>query len=147
MKAFSCDFMDWVVAACIAQSEGALSEANVFDERDLSLWQKIQQELAGALGYACAVSLPEARRVYAERADDTIYRLTVNVGITCNRAVCEVDIYSLAEHLFAFFAGAQYGVEGNMCANVTADDLGIQADKTRLTCTFCVSYDKPINID
>lgn len=147
MKAFSSDFMDWVAAGCMAWSEGLLSEANVFDERDLSLWQKVQQELAGSLGYACAISLPEVRRVYAERADDTIYRLDVSVGLTCNRAVCGVDIYTLAEHLFTCFAGAQYGVEENMCANVTADDLSTQSDKTRLTCTFSVSYDQPINID
>jgi hypothetical protein len=142
MSMVSGRFVDWVLVRVENASGGKLTRGvNLFDERDAELSTKVQRALTQGLKLAAAVSVPRMERVNRERADDTLQRVSVDVGVV-RSALSKEDSLGLAEGLYAAFSGAEWkpaGGAGVGCCDVAADSLTTEVTNRMTSHSFEVS--------
>ena len=135
-------FVDWVLVRVENASGGMLTRGvNLFDERDAELSTKVQRALTQGLKLAAAVSVPRMERVNRERADDTLQRVSVDVGVV-RSALSKEDSLGLAEGLYAAFSGAEWSPAGGVgigCCDVAADSLTTEVTNRMTSHSFEVS--------
>ena len=142
MSMVSGRFVDWVLVRVENASGGMLTRGvNLFDERDAELSTKVQRALTQGLKLAAAVSVPRMERVNRERADDTLQRVSVDVGVV-RSALSKEDSLGLAEGLYAAFSGAEWSPAGGVgigCCDVAADSLTTEVTNRMTSHSFEVS--------
>ncbi len=139
MENYVNEFTSWVREGIAEASGGALSSDSVFSERSSTFADDLRKALAGATGLACGISRPTLRRVQGEGADDTLLRLSLNVGVLRSK-LSKVDSDALAERLFAAFSAACWRtVPGNGAPDVWADDYSSQESSKGIAHTFTIS--------
>ena len=142
MSRVSGEFVDWVLGRLERASDGRLVRGvSLFDERDAELGTKVQRALAQGLKMAAAVSVPRMERVNRERADDTLQRVSVDVGVV-RSALSREDSLGLAEGLYAAFSGAEWSPAGGAgigCCDVAADSLTSEVTSRMMSHSFEVS--------
>lgn len=142
MSSISGEFVSWVLERCQEVSGGKLMRgANLFDERDAELGAKVKRALSQGLQLAVAVSVPRLERVDRGRADDTMQRCSVEVGIV-RSSLSKEDSLVLAEVLYRAFSGADFqppGGAGDGPCDVAADSLVTEVTAKAMSHSFEVS--------
>lgn len=133
-------FLDWIRDTILNSSEGLITPANLFDERDIDLQKRVEKAIQSALGFCATVSLANISRTETASPDDTIHRMTCAV-IIARGSLCKQDITPLAESLFMRFC-AGYWKPAIDSPDVYADNYSAQVhSEGNIIYQFTVSTD------
>lgn len=139
----SSNFVDWVLTQLRSAIPAEWNEkVPVFDERELNLEQLVSQAVNSGLGACVVASLPTFRKEGMSEPGNTLYRVSVEVGVMHNATLApELPSSELAEALFRAFVGAEYETAGGiLCHRVGADTLTQNATKGKLLHQFTVYF-------
>lgn len=123
-------FLDWIKAEILAS--GLLTDEEVFDQREKSIYWVIDKALTEGLGAACSIALPTLRKV-DNPASDTLQEMTSQISISCSALEQDRNIFDAALALYARFSSARFFPlspnPARLSPNVSADNFASSGDK------------------